>query len=52
MIVSERGDTEIRALIRNKAPILRAVITRTRNRSLITLANAPEGYTLDIEAAR
>ena len=52
LIVSERGDTEIRALIRNKAPILRAVITRTRNRSLITLANAPEGYTLDIEAAR
>lgn len=48
LIVTNRGDAEIRALIRNQAPILRAVITRT----LITIMNAPEGYTLDIEAAR
>lgn len=52
LIVSRRGDTEVRALIRNQAPILRAVITRTQGRTLITITNAPEGYTLDIEAAR
>ena len=52
LIVSRRGDAEIRALIRRQAPILRAVITRTQGRTLITITNAPEGYTLDIEAAR
>jgi len=52
LIVTNRGDAEIRALIRNQAPILRAVITRTQGRTLITIMNAPEGYTLDIEAAR
>lgn len=52
LVVLHRGGTEIRALIRNQAPVLRSVHTEAEGRELITITNAPEGYTIDIETAR
>lgn len=52
LVVLNRGGTEIRALIRNQASVLRAVRTTSQGRELITITNAPEGYTIDIETAR
>lgn len=52
LVVLNRSGTEIRALIRNQAPVLRSVRTEAEGRELITITNAPEGYTIDIETAR
>ena len=45
-----QGPTEIRELSSEGTALLRAHITQMGSRSMITIVNEPEGYTLQIES--
>ena len=45
-----QGPTEIRELSSEGTALLRAHITQMGSRSMITIENEPEGYTLQIES--